>query len=180
MFFSLSPDKRLSRDQIPYSQLRTLVSEFVGKQLAQHHSGGEQRLLKRSDRTVVDEPTTSAGRRSSLSTSCVGESDDNSNSRMSFEDNFSARTQTLVRVASEKALATLSTSTSSTLFGGTKPNSSRARREIRKLQEVRARRRNLKKCDEIVEFGILSSFIAPFEDCIVVLQCVKKRSYRVR
>jgi hypothetical protein len=149
-----------------------LVSEFVGKQLSQHHNGGaEQRLSKRSDRMVVDEPTTSAGRRSSLSTSCVGESDDNSNSRMSFEDNFSARTQTLVRVASEKALATLSTSTSSTLFGGTKPNSSRARREIRKLQEVRARRRNLKNCDEIVQFGMLPSFNPAYRLSTVLLCC---------
>uniref|UniRef100_A0A914UIV3 Uncharacterized protein n=1 Tax=Plectus sambesii TaxID=2011161 RepID=A0A914UIV3_9BILA len=154
---ALSPDKRLNRDQIPYAQLRTLVSEFVGKQLTHHYNGrsggAEQRSSKRGERLGSDEPTTSAGRRSSLSTNCLVESDDNSNSRMSFEDNFSVRTQTLVRVASEKALASMSSSSSSNVvFGGSKPNVSRVRREIRKIQEVRARRREARKCSDIVEF----------------------------
>jgi hypothetical protein len=32
ILFRLSPAKRLSRDQIPYSQLRTVIGDFVAKQ----------------------------------------------------------------------------------------------------------------------------------------------------
>jgi hypothetical protein len=94
------------------------------------------------------------------------ESDDNS--RLSFEDNFSMRTQTLVRVASEKQICSLSCTTSRSNGNA----SIRMRKEIRKMTQTRQRRHMITRCNDRVVFGLF--IIQLFES---FLKIVPKMNY---
>ncbi|KHN89076.1 hypothetical protein Tcan_15388 [Toxocara canis] len=133
LFQALNPGKKLSREQIPYKQLRGLVGELVSDHRIQHiidspshhpFTSNGKFFNKRSVMFSISNNSTLNGEeRNGSSTLDVS---DDSSSRISFEESFSTRSKSMLRsmTSSRKMLS-----------------ASRVPRQARGMMQIRARRR---------------------------------------